>query len=114
MMGHLLLEKCFKPRSVGVGVIEEKQERIARAVVEAIKELDPPVIRISVPGQDVRSIVLSENLDSLGMVNLIIGVEDALKKEFKQDVPILGRMSALGQDPFKTSGALMDYIEQLI
>lgn len=92
----------------------EKQGRIARAVLEAIKDLDPPVIRIPAPCADLRAISLSENLDSLGMVNLIIGVEDALKKEFKQDVPILGRMSALGQDPFKTSGALMDYIDQIL
>lgn len=92
----------------------EKQERIERAVMDAIRELVPPVIRLPANRADVRSIPLSQNLDSLGMVNLIIGVEDALKKEFKQDVPILGRMSALGQDPFKTPGALMDYIDQIV
>lgn len=95
-------------------VAEKKQERIARAVLEAIKELDPPVISVPAQGPDVRLIALSEHLDSLGMVNLIIGVEDALKREFKQDIPLLGRMSALGQDPFKTSGALMDYIDQIM
>ncbi|MBL8013656.1 MAG: hypothetical protein JNN05_07390 [Candidatus Omnitrophica bacterium] len=92
----------------------EKQERIQRAVLDAIKELDPPVIRIPANQSELRLIPLSENLDSLGMVNLIIGVEDALKKEFNQDVPILGRMSALGQNPFQTSGALMDYVDQII
>lgn len=91
----------------------EKEERIARAVLGAISELDPPVIKIPKTA-NFRAIPLSENLDSLGMVNLIIGVEDALKREFRQDVPILGKMSALGADPFKTSGALMDYIGQIL
>ena len=85
----------------------EKKERISRAVIGAIRELDPPVINIPASGS-FRNLPLSENLDSLGMVNLIVGVEDALKKEFRRDIPILGRMSALGLDPFKSSGSLMD------
>ena len=91
----------------------EKQERITRAVLGAISEMDPPVFKNS-NNTDIRTIPLSESLDSLGMVNLIIGVEDALKREFKEDIPILGRMSALGIDPFRTSGALIDYIGKIV
>ena len=93
--------------------INEKHERIARAILSAIREMDPPMIKRS-NAADIREIPLSENLDSLGMVNLIIGVEDALRKEFNQDIPILGRMNAIGMDPFKTSGTLMDYIGNIV
>ena len=94
-------------------VTMEKKERIARAVFGAINEMDPPVFK-GQKNRDINTIPLSENLDSLGMVNLIIGVEDALKREFNQDIPILGKMSALGSDPFKTSGALIDYIDKIV
>lgn len=116
MMGRFktsILDGWIVQAEYSKDVVMEKEERIARAVIGAIGELDPPVIKIP-KAANIRSIPLSENLDSLGMVNLIIGIEDALKKEFKKDVPILGRMSALGTDPFKTSGALMDYIGRIL
>lgn len=91
----------------------EKKERIERVVLGAIRQMDSPVIPVS-KTDDIRAIALSDNLDSLGMVNLIISVEAALRKEFSQDVTILGRKNALGPDPFKTSGSLMDYIGEIL
>lgn len=91
----------------------EKHQRITKAVLNAIGEMYPP-IPDNPHNSDVRAISLSENLDSLGMITLIIGVEEALTKEFKHDITILGQASALGPNPFKTSGALIDYIGTII
>lgn len=91
----------------------EKRERIERVVIGAIRQMNSPVIPVSTTG-DIRAIALSDHLDSIEMVNLIISVEAALRKEFSQEVPILGRKNALGRDPFKTAGSLMDYIGQII
>jgi acyl carrier protein len=91
----------------------EKHERITRAVLAAIGEMYPPV-HDDPNNKDIRAIPLSGNLDSLGMISLIIGVEEALKKEFKREITILGQASALGPNPFKTSGALIDYIDTIV
>ena len=91
----------------------DKKERIARAIAGTIREIDQPAFKNYKP-EDFRDVSLSGNLDSLGMVNLIIGVEDALKQEFRKDVPLLGRTDAPGTNPFDTVGTLIDYIDRIV
>ena len=54
----------------------EKKQRIANILFDVIRQLDAPAFKDIQP-TDLNSMPLSGNLDSLGMVNLIIGMEDA-------------------------------------
>jgi hypothetical protein len=90
----------------------EKKARIAKALAVAIQDIEAPALKDHT--EDLRSLPLSENLDSLGMVNLIIGLEDALKQEFGRDVPLLGRSEGFNTASLKTGGMLIDYIDQIV
>ncbi len=91
----------------------DKHERITRAVLSAIGDMYPP-IPDDPNNKDIRAIPLFGNLDSLGMISLIIGVEEALKKEFNREITILGKASSLGTNSFVTSGSLIDYIGTIV
>lgn len=57
----------------------------------------------------------NSNLDSLGLINLIVAVEQNIEDEF--DVTItLADERAMSQEtsPFRTVGTLTDYIEMLL
>jgi len=91
----------------------EKKERIARALWGVIREIDVPAFK-NLKLDDFRAVSLRESLDSLGMVNLIIGTEDALRQEFGKDVPILGRGDAFSTGSLDTAGLFIDYIDQIV
>lgn len=97
-----------------MGSDDDKQTRIRRAVLKAVTQMKPSLLGDSAPDADQRSIALYDNLDSLGMVDLIISVEQELKREFEREVPILGKAGILNADPFKTTGTLMDHIARLL
>jgi hypothetical protein len=90
-----------------------KKERIITALFTVIRDIDLPAFKGLKPN-DFQNLSLRENLDSLGMVNLIIGMEDALRQEFGKDIPILGRGDAFSTGSMKTAGAFIDYIDQIV
>jgi hypothetical protein len=91
----------------------EKKERITKALLGVIQEIDHPAFKSAKPA-DFKNLSLRENLDSLGMVNLIIGMEDALKQEFGKDIPILGRTDAFSTGSLHTAGTFIDYVDQIV
>jgi hypothetical protein len=91
----------------------DNKERIERAFFRVIQDSDAPVFKDAKPN-DFRKISLRENLDSLGMVNLIIGLEDALRQEFDRDIPILGRSDIFNTGSLNNVGAFIDYLVQIV
>ena len=57
----------------------------------------------------------NSDLDSLGLVNLIVAIEQHLEEEFNITIS-LADDKAMSQkhSPFKTVGTLVDYIEMLL
>lgn len=57
----------------------------------------------------------SSELDSLGLINFIVAAEQKVEAEFGTSL-VLADDRALSQDPspFRTVGALADYIEELL
>jgi hypothetical protein len=90
----------------------EKKERIARTLSNVMHTMDVPAFKNMETG-NFRDISFSDNLDSLGMVNLIIGMEDALRQEFGKDVPILGR-EAFNTASIQSAGMFIDYLDQIV
>ena len=93
--------------------IMDKKQRIARAFLSVMQDIDVPAFKNITPGE-LHTISLRDNLDSLGMVNLIIGLEDALKQEFGKDIAILGRGDVFSTDSLQNAGKFIGYIEQIV
>ena len=55
------------------------------------------------------------NLDSLGLVSLIVAVEERVKDEFGADISVADdRAMSQTQSPFRTVGTLADYVSELV
>jgi hypothetical protein len=91
----------------------DKRQRIARALLGAIRDIDSPALK-NIDSDNFQKVALREHLDSLGMVNLIISTEDALRQEFGKDVQILGRGDAFSTGSLNTAGAFIDFLDQIV
>jgi D-alanine--poly(phosphoribitol) ligase subunit 2 len=95
----------------------ENRDKIIKAVYDAIEEVNDQI-------DEDRQIELSvgtalfgsgSKVDSLGLINLIVAVEQNIEDEF--DIAItLADERAMSQEhsPFRTVGSLADYIETLL
>ena len=55
------------------------------------------------------------NLDSLGLVNLIVGIEQGILEEMGLEIIIASdKAVSLKRSPFRTVGSLVDYIVELV
>ena len=55
------------------------------------------------------------NLDSLGLVNLIVGIEQGILEELDLEIIIVSdKAMSRKRSPFRTVGSLVDYIVELV
>ncbi len=55
------------------------------------------------------------NLDSLGLVNLIVGIEQGILEELGLEIIIVSdKAMSRKRSPFRTVGSLVDYIVELV
>jgi D-alanine--poly(phosphoribitol) ligase subunit 2 len=88
-----------------------EREALVELIAERLAELEPPGL---VPGSQVTedTALLGDEglLDSLGLVNLLVDVEQALEDETGAEITIGDdRAVSASHSPFRTVGALADY-----
>ena len=88
-------------------VIDLIKSAYERAIEEAGVESTTPV------DQNTRLYGEGAALDSMGLVNLVLGVEERVSDELGSDVTLMDER-ALSQErsPFRTVGSLADYVVQ--
>jgi len=93
------------------------KERILRAIFTAVEDLNqqlPPEEQLE---QSTDTVLLGKagKLDSLGLVNLVVAVEEQVEKDFGVTITLADER-ALSQksSPFRTIGTLADYIQNLM
>lgn len=88
------------------------EERVRGLVAEAIAELNqqlPPRQRLDVVGE---APLYGDGgpLDSLGLVNLIVGVEEKVTAAFGHTPNLADETLLAGPDPFRTVNALVAHV----
>ncbi len=93
------------------------KERIIQTIFKAVDEINQQLPREQRLQKSIDTVLFSSagQLDSLGLVNLIVAVEQGIEEEFG-DIITLTDERALTQNnsPFRTLGTLGDYISLLL
>jgi acyl carrier protein len=93
------------------------QERILDTLYKAIDELNRQSRSASPLSKSTETALYGSGseLDSLGLVNFVVAVEEQVELEFGVAI-VLADDRALAQDPspFRSVGALADYVEVLL
>ena len=93
------------------------RDTICRSVVEAICDLNQslPAAQQVVEGADAKLYGEGAPLDSLGLVNLIVAVEEQLADDLDIEVTLANeRAMSRRTSPFQSVATLLDFIEELI
>jgi len=85
-----------------------EKEKVERLVYEAIRDINKRLLEKR-SKEELRDIPLQGSFDSLSMVNLVVSLEESIKKEFGMSIPLIGTDLSEG-NPFKTAGTITDYI----
>lgn len=93
------------------------RDRIFNCVINAIESINetlPQKIHLQ-DGMNTPLFGGGGSLDSIGLVNLIVGIEEELVNEFNISITLTSEQAmSRSSSPFKTVSTLVDYIEELI
>jgi len=93
---------------------DEKILNIVYAVIDEINEQLEKDQRLN-KSQDTVLFGQSGRLDSLGMVNLIVGLEEKVAEETGIEISLADQMMALDEDsPLKTVAGLVQYVYSIV
>ena len=92
-------------------------DRIKTVIMNSIEEINRQLENEDQLEKSTNTVLFGENgkLDSLGLINLVVAVEQNIEDEF--DITItLADERAMSQEtsPFRTVGTLTDYIEMIL
>lgn len=93
---------------------KEKIKKIVFDVIDSINESNPESIPIP---NSINTVLFGKDgyLDSLGLVNLIVGIEEKIEESFDQTVTLADENSlSLEASPFRSIETIIDYIDHLI
>jgi acyl carrier protein len=93
------------------------EERVLRAVFSAIDQVNVQLPREQRLEKSIRSGLLdgAGNLDSLGMVNLIVAAEQNIEEEFGTPISLLNEEAFSENDgPFRNVDTLVRHIARLL
>jgi D-alanine--poly(phosphoribitol) ligase subunit 2 len=94
-----------------------RNERIKQVIIKSISEINLGLAKESQLEKSTDTILLGGdgNLDSLGLINLIVTVEQNIQDEFESMITLADeRAMSQKESPFKTVGSLEDYIAGLL
>lgn len=93
------------------------KERIKNIIFEAVKEIGEEynILNLKKPKESTELYGSNGNIDSLGLVGLITGIESRISDVFNIDV-VIADEKAMSQrnSPFKNINNLVDYILKII
>jgi D-alanine--poly(phosphoribitol) ligase subunit 2 len=94
-----------------------KTEKILQAIYDAVDEINEQLPRGKILAKSPETVLFGQSgqLDSLGLVSLIVAVEQHVQAEFGSDVTLADER-ALSQknSPFRTIATLAAYIPSLL
>lgn len=95
-----------------------KKERVIQAIFRAVDELNQQLPKKQRLGKSVDTFLFGDSgvLDSLGLVNLIVTIEQIIEEEFGVAVTLSDEkvLSQKDNSPFETIERLADYISLLL
>jgi acyl carrier protein len=103
-------------------VVLNKVKPVERAVIvelvfAAVDEVNQQLRRAQRLEKTENTVISGEGgkLDSLGLVNLFFATEQKIEQKFEATVTLVDDVAMAGaQDPFRTLGSLIDFIQSLL
>jgi D-alanine--poly(phosphoribitol) ligase subunit 2 len=95
----------------------KKRKTIENVVINTVREINEQLPQEQQLGQSTETVLYGKNgkLDSLGLVNLLVIIEQNIEDEFDVSITIADeRAMSQKHSPFRTIGSLADYIEMLL
>ena len=92
-------------------------EKVIQVIVNAIEEINLQLPKENRLGKSLETRLFggNSNLDSLGLINLIVAVEQNIEDEFETTITLADeRAMSENENPFRTIESLSDYIEMLM
>ena len=97
--------------------IMKNKEKIKNLIIKSVQEINEQLPQKQQLGQSSKTTLFGSDgkLDSLGLVNLLVIIEQNIEDEFDISITIADE-KAMSQkhSPFKTIGTLADYIDMLL
>ena len=94
-----------------------KKEKIDQLIFNAIEEINQQLEEDNKLSKSMETILFGENgkLDSLGLINLIVAVEQNIEDTFNVSITLADEKAMSQEDsPFESVASLSKYIELLI
>jgi len=94
-----------------------KKQRILKTIYDAVDEINSLAEKERQLERSKETVLFGRDgkLDSLGLVNLIVAVEENLEDEFERAIVLVDdRAMSQENSPFQTIGSLADYIVRLL
>ena len=92
-------------------------KKIENLIINAIKEINEQLPQEQQLGQSTKTVLFGKDgkLDSLGLVTLLVIIEQNIEDEFDVSITIADeRAFSQKRSPFRTIGTLADYIDMLL
>ncbi|MBL8012947.1 MAG: hypothetical protein JNN05_03790 [Candidatus Omnitrophica bacterium] len=93
----------------------EKQEKIIEVVFQAIDKINQYLSEEEKVGKSLNEQLIgpASKLDSLGIINLIVAVEEGLQENFATTMTLANENAlSTSNSPFKNVQSLVDYIQK--
>ncbi|SVA52235.1 uncharacterized protein METZ01_LOCUS105089 [marine metagenome] len=94
-----------------------QKEKIVQSIYNSIDELNEQLPQEQQLGQSTKTVLFGKDgkLDSLGLVTLLVIIEQNIEDEFDVSITIADeRAMSQKRSPFRTIGTLADYIDMLL
>ena len=95
----------------------KKRKTIENLIINAVKELNEQLPQEQQLAKSTKTVIFGKDgrLDSLGLVNLLVIIEQNIEDEFDVIITIADeRAMSQKRSPFRTIGTLADYIDMLL
>jgi acyl carrier protein len=89
------------------------QEKVLEVIFDAVDNLNRQLAEDQRLAKSTETMLMGENgsLDSLGLVNFIVAVEEKIEEQFTMSIVLSDESLILSANsPFRTIGTLVDYI----
>ena len=93
------------------------RKTIENLIITSVKEINEQLPQEQQLGQSTKTVLFGKDgkLDSLGLVSLIIIIEQNIEDKYDVSITIADeRAMSQKRNPFRTIGALADYIDALL
>ena len=94
-----------------------KNQEITKLIFNAVDEINNQLPKDQQLAKSTKTVLFGENggLDSLGLVNLLVAIEQNIEDEFDVNVTIADEKAmSQKQSPFRTIGTLADYLDVVV